>query len=134
MVDAYVQAINAGDAQALATLWAKDGTFTFGPFPDGSSETENGLASDIEDLDGNAQLSFSGLTVDGDTATGQFSFTDDETVEIGLAPVTGTFEAVIQQGKIQTFMATADEASQQKIELAFGPPPARELTVLVGAG
>ena len=53
VVDAYVQALNAGDVEALAALWAKEGTFTFGPFPDGSSETENGLASDIRDLAAN---------------------------------------------------------------------------------
>ena len=53
-----------------------------------------------------------GVTIAGNTATGQFNFTDDETVEIGLAPITGTFEVVIQQGKIQTFNATPDESTQ----------------------
>ena len=114
-----MRAISSGDVQALANLWAKDGTFTFGPFPDGSFETENGLVSDIEDLGENTKLSFSAVTIEGNTAQGQFSFTTDSLTEAGVGPVTGTFESVIQQGKILSIKATADEATQVTLAAAF---------------
>ena len=119
VVDSYVRALNSGDVPALANLWAKDGTFTFGPLPDGSSETENGLVSDIQDLEGNPQFDMTEVTIVGETAKGLFSFTDDESTEFG-GPLTGSFELTLQQGKIQSIKATPDEATQARLTEVFG--------------
>lgn len=136
VVDSYVRAINAEDVPALVNLWALDGTFTFGPLPDGSSETENGLASDLQDIGRNPVFDLTEVTIVGEAATGLFSFTSDETADFG-GPLTGSFELALQQGKIQSIDATPDEATQARLAEVFGsfePREPRELTALVGAG
>ena len=65
---------------------------------------------------------------------GEFSFADDELKEGGVDQLTGTFEMMVQGGKIASLKPTLDTETQQKLAAAFAPPPARELAVLVGAG
>lgn len=65
---------------------------------------------------------------------GEFSFADDELKEGGVDQLTGTFEMMVQGGKIASIKPTLDTETQQKLAAAFAPPPARELAVLVGAG
>ena len=61
-------------------------------------------------------------------------FADDELKEGGVDQLTGTFEMMVQGGKIASIKPTLDTETQQKLAAAFAPPPARELAVLVGAG
>lgn len=139
VADALVTALNTGDITALAALYTDDAVFSFGPMsPEGGFETLTGkaavLADDLESIANNAQLSFSNVSVEGDTVKGEFSYADDELQEGGVDRLTGTFEIMVEGGKIASIKPAPDEETQQKLAAAFAPPPARELTVLVGAG
>ena len=53
---------------------------------------------------------------------GDFSFTDDDTASFGFA-LTGTFEGVVEAGKIKTLTATLSEETQAGFRELFGAPP-----------
>jgi hypothetical protein len=61
---------------------------------------------------------------------GEFSFADDELKEGGVDQLTGTFEMMVQGGKLASLKPTLDTETQQKLAAAFAPPPARELAGL----
>ncbi len=139
VVDAHVKALNAGDIAALAAIYTDDVVLTFGPMPpEGSFETLTGkaevLADDLENIAKNGQLTLSNTRVEGDTVKGEFSFTDDEIKEGGVNQITGTFEIMVEGGRIASIKPTLDTETQQKLAAAFAPPAPRDLTVLVGAG
>ncbi len=139
VVDAHVKALNAGDITALAAIYTDDVVFSFGPVPpEGAFETLTGktevLADDLESIAKNGQLTLSNTSVEGDTVKGEFSFTDDELKDGGVDQITGTFEIMVQGGKIASIKPTLDTETQQKIAAAFAPPSPQNLTVLVGAG
>ncbi len=139
VVDAYVEALNAGDIAALAAVYTEDAVFSFGPVsPEGGFETLTGnaavLSDDLESIANNAQLTFSNVSVEGETVKGEFSYTDDELQEGGVDRLTGTFEIMVEGRKIASIKPAPDTETQQKLAAAFAPPAPRELTVLVGAG
>ncbi len=139
VVDAYLEAFNAADIAALAAIYTDDVVLSVGPLPpEGTFETITGkaalLVDDAEDIAKNAQLTLSNISVEGDTVRGEASFTEDELKAIGVAQLTGTFEAVVEGGKIASIKFTPDEETQQKLAAAFAPPAPRDLTLLVGAG
>lgn len=131
LTERYIEAYNAGDIATLTQLWAPNGTFTFGPFPPGDFETDNGLANDISEIADNGNTTLSGLRVDGNVVTGQFVHTEDSFQEIGLGEATGTFEASVEAGRIASITATFNQATVQRLLAVFGP---RELTVQAGTG
>ncbi len=113
--------------------------FTFGPSgQEGEFETLSGiaevLADDVETIAGNAQITLSNMSEEENTAKGKFSFTDDEFKEFGIGAATGTFEAVVEEGKIKSITATIDEETLQKLEQLFGgspgPPPSAAVSVI----
>jgi len=136
--NAFAEAFNGGDIKALANLYSDDTVFSFGPDPEGEFDTDTGivevLGSDAEDISNNAKITLSNLSVEGNTVTGEFSFSDDELKGFGAPPLTGAFEAEVVDGKITSIKATPDEATLQFFAAAFGPPEPRELTAQVGAG
>ncbi len=139
MADALVTALNAGDITALAALYTDDAVFSFGPMsPEGGFETLTGkaavLADDLESIANNAQLSFSNVSVEGDMVKGEFSYADDELQGGGVDRLTGTFEIMVEGGKIASIKPAPDTETQQKLAAAFAPPAPRELTLLVGGG
>ena len=139
-LNAFIEAGNMGDLAALAsTFYADETVFSFGPIgPGGELDTVTGIAAvlarDAKNIANHQQVRISNATAEGNTARGNFSVINDELVDAGLAPVTGTFELRVRNRKVASFKEVPDEATQQKLAAAFAPPPARELTALVGWG
>jgi len=136
VVDAYVEALNAGDIAALAAVYTEDAVFSFGPVsPEGGFETLTGnaavLSDDLESIANNAQLTFSNVSVEGETVKGEFSYTDDELQEGGVDRLTGTFEIMVEGGRIASIKPAPDTETQQKLAAAF-EPAAFEPGTLVG--
>ncbi|MCI0781101.1 MAG: MBL fold metallo-hydrolase, partial [Chloroflexi bacterium] len=98
-----------------------------------TGKAEN-LADDADSINKHARLSFSNTSVTGNTVKAEFSYSDDELKGFGVDTITGTFEGVVEQGKITSMKGLIDEKTQQKFAAAFAPPEPRELTLLVGAG
>ena len=139
VVNAYMTALNGGNLDAIVGLYADDIVFTIGPLPpENDFQTLTGkaenLADDADTITNNGQISFSSTSVAGNTVKGEFSYTDDELKGIGVATITGTFESVVEQGKITSMKGFIDEKTQQMFAAAFAPPASRELTVLVWGG
>ncbi len=63
----------------------------------------------------NAQLSFSNVSVEGDTVKGEFSYRDDELQGGGVDQLTGTFEIMVQGGRIASIKPAPDTETQQKL-------------------
>ena len=127
VVDAHVKALNAGDITALTALYTDDVVYSFGPVPpEGAFETLSGkaevLANDLKSIAKNAQLTLSNTSVEGDTVKGEFSFRDDEVKEYGVDQITGTFEIMVEGGKIASIKPAPDTETQQKLAAAFAAP------------
>ena len=126
VVEANIAALNAGDVRGVVATYTDDTVFSFGPLPGGAFDTNTGLAEVLEDdlrsIGNNQQITLSNTSVNGNTVRGEFSLTDDESNQLGLS-FSGTFEAVVEAGKIKSLTVTLSEESQALLQEQFGPPP-----------
>lgn len=136
---AFVTALNSGDLAAFNDLLADDLVFTQVPGPGGTEKlTLNGKTAYLRRLAGfmedNLQLSISESVFEGDRGTGNYSVNADNLRAIGVDSLSGTFDNTRRNGKLVNINLVTDGPSLQKLGAALAPSPARELTVLVGAG
>jgi hypothetical protein len=80
------------------------------------------VESDLASIRINQQITLANASVDGDTVRGEFSMTDDESSQLGIS-VVGTFEAVVEAGKITSLTTTLGEETQAQLRELFGLPP-----------
>ena len=118
VAEAWAEAFNSGDLEALAAIYSDDVVFSFGPLPEGEEPTFHTvtgkgevLANDREGIGTNTQITLSNMTEDGDTARSDFSATEDETKELGLA-LTGMIEVAVQGDKLKSVTATFERYSK----------------------
>ena len=136
---AFTTALNSGDLAAFNDLLADDFVFTEVPGPGGTEKlTLTGKTAYLLRLAGlmenNTQLTISESVYEGDRSTGNYSVTADNLRAIGVDSVSGTFADNRRNGKLVNLDLVTDGPSLQKLGAALAPPPARELTAMVGAG
>ena len=113
-------AINAGNADAAADLFADDAVFTLrvGPEPP-EVFTGKEQIRDHGHLGGDFRFELVGSPqVEEDRVTWMAKWTNDELRDLGVTAEI-TFEAVVQEGKIKTFTATISEETFAEVEVAI---------------
>ena len=73
-------------------------------------------------LGNNPTLTRTSITVDGDSATGTFTFSADNLKAIGVDEVFGTFASTTRDGKMVTLDTVTDNESLAKLGAALAPP------------
>ena len=127
MTDAYLAAINGGDIREVAVLYAGDVVFTLGnlPFgPEGGSDTYTGKANALNEhqqsIDANARITLSDAGVEGNVLRAKFSYIDDRfDPNIFGGPGTGTWETVVEDGKITRLTMTFDRETYARWSTAL---------------
>ena len=141
MNDAYLKAFNAGDVEGLARIYAEDAVFTLGnlPFgPDGQpvNDSYNGrgeaLGAHQQSIDANAKIELLDASVEANTLTGRFSYTDEQFVIPG--PLTGTLVTVVEQGRITSLTMTFDEDTYGRWKASLAPASTSLLPIVVDDG
>ena len=131
--NAYAEALTSGDLAAFGDILADDYVRTLVPGAGGAAkQTVTGKSAAMVRLAGqieaNAVLTVSDQNVQGDTATGKFSFSADNLKAIGVDALTGTYTSTVKDGKIVTLDTVTDGPSLQKLgaALAACAPPGIE--------
>lgn len=121
VVTSWAEAMNAGDMDKALSFLAEDAVVTIVPAMEGDG-VYNGHA-EIRGwyeplLSSKGVTTLSGCTVDGETITCLDTYADEGLKEMGVDFIEGDFEAVVRDGKIQSYTLTITPES-----LAKFPPP-----------
>ena len=124
---AYAEALTAGDLPAFNDIFADDYVRTLVPGDGGAAKTtitgkSAAMIRIAVGLENNPVLTATSLTVEGNTATGTFSFSADNLKGIGVDAISGTFTATSKDGKMVTLDTVLDGPSLQKLGAATAPP------------
>jgi ketosteroid isomerase-like protein len=123
IVNAWLDALNAGDINAALSYLADDAVVTIVPPPHGMS----GVFTGKEEIRGwyegvvagNGSTTLSDCEVDGETVTCINTYTDDGLQAMGIDFIEGEWVAIVRDGKIQSYTFTTLPESLAK----FPPPP-----------
>ena len=129
-VEAYLSAKNGGDIRTMASLYAEDVAYRFGPTtPEEDTafqvlEGKDDLLDDDRDtLTSNPSvILLSEITVDGNTLTARFTIDYEAFQGLTLNPFTGETTFVVDGGKISSIEFLLDRDTQ--VKLGVVPPPA----------
>ncbi|MFB0538058.1 MAG: nuclear transport factor 2 family protein [Anaerolineae bacterium] len=128
VVMAEVEAMNAGDIDAVVALYADDLVVKLvPPIPPDSPDTYTGkaeLRAWFEELVAvNFKMEVEILQVEGDTVTTKCRTWMDPTRQMGVAPLEATLVYTVQDGKIKGWTWTASDESLAKLQAAMAALP-----------
>jgi hypothetical protein len=123
VVNAAIDAWNAGDADALKALFADDAVAYFPDWGDTETGAEE-IGAWIEDLvAANFIIEPESIEVEGDTVTVVAKVWADPTRALGIAPLVTTDVYTVQGGKITSQTSTLTEESSAKLMAAMAALP-----------
>lgn len=120
-----VDTISAGDVAASLATFADDAVVNI--LIPGAPETYTGVEEIRPWLEGLVAQNWEGqveiLKVEGDTVTSRLTSYMDPTRALGIAPLTGMEEYVVQDGKITSYTWTPTEETVAKLQAAMAALP-----------
>ncbi len=125
---ALLSAFNAGDVEAMRGIYAADVVFTLANVPDGaagaaSTETHAGAAAAIDKhlqgIEAGARVTLSDIAVEGSVLSARFAYTEDGVGDVW--PLMGSWEAVVEAGKITSLTMAMDGESYERWKAADAP-------------
>lgn len=124
VVEAWNDAMNAGDADAALASLADDAFIKLVPPPieghDGIFRGKGEIRTWWEGLYAlNGASTLSNCQGDGETVTCNLTYTDDQLQSIGVASIDNEFVVIVRDGKIQTYTATVTPESLAKLQAAM---------------
>lgn len=129
IIDAWQQDLNKGDIESAISYLADDVIVSVsppGPGEDGVYEGKEEVRGWYETIvAGKGAGTMSNCQADGDTVTCVSSYADDGLKSIGVDFIEGSWVAIVQDGKIQSYTFTISPESLAK----FPPPPTAESLV-----
>jgi hypothetical protein len=128
VVMAEVEAMNAGDLDAVLALYSDDAVIKLvPPIPPDSPDTYTGEAEIRAWFEELAAVNFTMeveiLQVEGDTVTTNCRTWIDPTRQLGVAPLEATLVYTVQDGKIKGWTWTASGESLEKLGAALAALP-----------
>ena len=105
-VNAFVQAFNAGDIEAIAAIFADEIVFSMEPLVDRQAGKAAVLASTLAIISDRWKIALSNTSIEGSTLVSEISFRYPQQVCFGLGPLTGIAEYVVQEDKLASITYT----------------------------
>lgn len=134
VIQAWGEAINAGDVDLALSFLADEASIQLIPPPlpdhDGVFAGKAAIRGWYEIIiAAHAQSTIHDVQVEGERVTAVITYTDDSLKAVGVDVIDNVFEAVVRDGKLQTYTATVTPESLAK----FGPPPEAIVTAFTDA-
>ena len=138
IINAWLDAQNAGDVDAALAFLADDAFITLVPPPmeghDGVFRGKEEIRAWWENLSAlNGVGVVSDCQVEGDTVTCLLNYTDDSLQALGLDSIDNEFVVIVREGKIQTYTATMTEESLAALMAAMAAMSPESLPETGGA-
>lgn len=123
VVQALEEASNAGDLERAISLFSENAVVKILPSPPGPPGAFSG-ADEIQDWIGanmalNAQVGVEVLEVSGNTVSTRTEFADDDIRSMGIAPLAGNEEYIVEDGKITSLTFTFTDESLAEMQAAM---------------
>jgi hypothetical protein len=126
IINAWVEALNAGDIDAALSYLADDAVVQIVPPAPGTSGVFTGkgeVRGWYETVVGqNGLTALSDCQVDGETVTCVNTYAEDSFRSLGIDTVVGEWVAVVQEGKLQSYTFTMSDESLAALMTAMTPP------------
>jgi hypothetical protein len=126
IINAWVEALNAGDIDAALSYLADDAVVQIVPSAPGTSGVFTGkgeVRGWYETIVGqNGVTALSDCQVDGETVTCVNNYAEDSFRSLGIDIVVGEWVAVVREGKLQSYTFTMSEESLAALMAAMTPP------------
>jgi hypothetical protein len=126
IINAWVEALNAGDIDAALSYLADDAVVQIVPPAPGTSGVFTGkgeVRGWYETVVGqNGLTALSDCQVDGETVTCVNTYAEDSFRSLGIDTVVGEWVAVVQEGKLQSYTFTMSDESLAALMAAMTPP------------
>ena len=143
VTDAYLAAFNAGDVEAIGDIYTDDVVFSLGnePFGLGGQPITNSytgkvavIGNNLQSIADNAKITLSNTSVVGNKVSSRFSYIADSSDFGDIWPLTGTWETVVEGGKITSLTMTLDNGTYEKLKAAvlLASPPLPPIVVAEG--
>ncbi|MDY7077291.1 MAG: nuclear transport factor 2 family protein [Chloroflexota bacterium] len=124
VINAALDAWNAGDVAALEALYADDAVACFPDWGDECTTGAEEIGAWIEELvAANFSIEAESIEVEGDTVTVVAKVWADPTRELGIAPLVTIDVYTVQGGKITSQTSTLTEESTAKLMAALASQP-----------
>jgi len=128
VVEAWQDAMNAGDADAALAFLADDAFIKLVPPPmeghNGVFEGKEAIRAWWENLYAlNGTSTLSDCHANGETVTCILNYTDDSLQDIGVDSIDNEFVVIVRDGKIQTYTATTTPESLAKLQATMAALP-----------
>jgi hypothetical protein len=125
IINAWLEALNAGDIDAALSYLADDGVVQIVPPAPGTS----GVFTGREEVRGwyetvvgqNGVTTLSDYQVDGETVTCVNTYAEDSFRSLGIDSVVGEWVAVVREGKLQSYTFTMSDESLAALMAAISP-------------
>jgi len=125
-INAWVEALNAGDIDAALSHLADDAVVQIVPPAPGTSGIFTGkgeVRGWYETIVGqNGVTALSDCQVDGETVTCVNNYAEDSFRSLGIDTVVGEWVAVVREGKLQSYTFTMSDESLAALMAAMTPP------------
>jgi len=126
IINAWVEALNAGDIDAALSYLADDAVVQIVPPAPGSSGVFSGkgeIRGWYETVAGqHGVTALSDCQIDGETVTCVNTYAEDSFRSLGIESVVGEWVAVVREGKLQSYTFTMSGESLAVLMAAMTPP------------
>ncbi len=126
VINAWVEALNAGDIDAALSYLADDAVVQIVPAAPGTSGIFTGkgeVRGWYETIVGqHGVTALSDCQVDGETVTCVNTYAEDSFRSLGIDFVVGEWVAVVREGKLQSYTFTMSDESLAMLMAAMTPP------------
>jgi hypothetical protein len=126
IINAWVEALNAGDIDAALSYLADDAVVQIVPPAPGTSGVFSGkgeIRGWYETVVGQHGVTvLSDCQIDGETVTCVNTYAEDSFRSLGIDSVVGEWVAVVREGKLQSYTFTMSDESLAALMAAMTPP------------